>query len=466
MNANIKFLGAAGTVTGSRALVTVQEKSFLIDCGLFQGDKSMRLRNWEKFSPDPRSISAVVLTHAHLDHSGYLPKLVKEGFRGPIHCAKGTADLCRILLLDAAHLEEEAAKFANETGYSSHRPAKPLFTTSDAEAALKLFVAHDRDQWIELDNKVQVRFLRAGHIIGSSYVQLGISNSSYTRTVLFSGDVGHGRSLTLRPPVPFPTSDYMVLESTYGNRTHDRTDVCEAIAKIANDTFTRKGVLVIPAFAVGRAQELLFIFKKLEDAKLIPIVPVILDSPMARAATDVFLAHPEDHNLGLGIGDGAHELFPQKFECSTTPDESMLACMRDGPLVVISAAGMLTGGRILHHLKARLPHPENCILFAGYQAESTKGRFLQDNNGKVATLRIHHQEVDIEARIETVAQLSSHADYLDLAGMLLSMPQRPRCTILNHGAPEPTAAFADYLTKHVGLKTVMASSDNFVVEVK
>ncbi len=445
MRITLNFLGGAGTVTGSRALLSVDKRKYLIDCGLFQGDKTLRLKNWEHLPVDPAALDAVILTHAHLDHTGYLPRLYKDGFRGPIYCSQGTADLARILLLDAAKLEEEAAHFANKTGYSHHRPAKPLFKTEDAEAVLANFRPQARDTWLEFDQQVHCRFVRSGHIIGSSYVQLALHNDRRTRTITFSGDVGHGRSLTLRPPLGFPDTDVLVLESTYGNRRHEVGDVTAAIAAVAKQTFAANGVLVIPAFAVGRSQEILFILKLLEDRGDIPAVPVILDSPMARAATEIFLSHPEDHNLEHAFVENGHPLFPSKYECSSTPDESMLACMREGPMVVISAAGMLTGGRILHHLKARLPDPNNCVLFAGYQAETTKGRFLQDNRETLATLRIHHQEIPIQARIETIQQLSSHADYADLTEMLRAMQAPPKTIILNHGSPEAMTAFATHL---------------------
>jgi metallo-beta-lactamase family protein len=443
MTLRIEFLGASDTVTGSRTLVTFGASRWLIDCGLFQGDRETRARNWLPFAPSPKELSGVILTHAHLDHSGYLPRLCREGFRGPVHATDGTVDLTRILLLDAAHLEEEGAAFANKTRYSRHYPAQPLFTVADAETALGRLEAHARDVWVPLAPGLSFRFLRAGHIIGASFVQLACELGAVgTRIVTFSGDVGNGRSLHLRPPEALPPSDVLILESTYGDRLQPRDDAVAALAEIARRTFARGGVLVVPAFAVGRAQEVTYMLRLAEERGLVPRVPVILDSPMATQAMEICLAHPEDQILDSAFAGGEDPLRPARFEVARTPDESMLACMRDGPLVVISASGMLSGGRILHHLKARLPDARNTVLFSGFQAEGSKGRFLQDHAATGATLRLFHEEVPIEAEVVTLHHLSSHADREDLVAWLRRAPTRPRRIVVNHGSPDAQRALA------------------------
>lgn len=443
---SIEFLGAAGGVTGSRTVLRCNGYQYLIDCGLFQGPKEIRQKNWDAIPGNPGDYQAIILTHAHLDHSGFLPRFYRGGYRGTIHCSNGTADLVPLLLQDAAHLEEEFAHYANATGYSSHRPAKPLFTLQDVEGVCQLLRPHPRHQWIRLNPEVSLRFLHAGHIIGASMVQFHIAAGQSSKIITFSGDLGHGRSFTIREPEPLQESDVLILESTYGDRQHPRSDTLEDVADICRRTFARNGVLVIPAFAVGRAQEMLYILRRLEDERRIPKVPVILDSPMAMAATRVYLRYPDEHKEECRIVDEfRHNLLPELFEATPTANDSMLACMRDGPMVVISAAGMLNGGRILHHLKARLPHAQNTILFCGYQAEGTKGRFLQDNAGVVDTLRIHHQEVHIQAEIATVATLSAHGDCDDMVEWLMRMPKAPSDIFLNHGSALAIEAFANRL---------------------
>jgi len=443
VSVSLEFFGAAGEVTGSRTLMRYDHRTTLVDCGLFQGPKHSREKNWARFAVAPADINSVVLTHAHLDHSGWLPRLWKQGFRGPVHCSEGTADIARLLLLDAAHLEEEQADFANRTGYSHHVPALPLFDTNDAEEAIKLFVPHPRETWVQLDDSVSFRFLRAGHIIGASLIQFNVAFDNSSLQVTFSGDLGHSRSVTMRAPVDLLETDILVLESTYGNRLHPREDAVTQVGEIAKRTFARGGVLVVPSFAVGRAQEIIYLIRLLEDRGIIKPVPVILDSPLSSAATAVFRRHDEDHHLGsVFAGGGAESFLPRRFEVSSTPDESMLACMRDGPMVVISASGMLTGGRILHHLKARLPDERNTVLFTGYQAEGTKGRVLLDAVGGLKTLRIHHKEVPIAADIVAIETLSGHGDSDDLLAWIKRIKRKPRHIILNHGSEDAMTAFA------------------------
>lgn len=448
----LQFLGAAGTVTGSRTLLTIGDKRYLIDCGLFQGDQTLRQKNWNGLQVPIDQLDAVLLTHAHLDHSGYLPRLYQKGYRGPVYCSEGTADLCQIMLRDAAFLEEELAAYANRTRYSRHVPALPLFTAADAEGALELLQPHKREQWLQLSRHISCRFLRAGHIIGASMIQFAISTTQTTHYVTFSGDIGNDRSHIMREPDLVPESQILVLESTYGDRLHSRDNILESLAVVVNRTVERGGVLVIPAFAVGRAQELLYLLRELEDQKKIRSVPVILDSPMAVAATDIFLKHKEDHLYNPPFEDNRRAFLPRQYKATKSADESMLACMQDGPFIVLSAAGMLSGGRILHHLKARLPDPNNTVLFSGYQAEGTKGRFLQDNVGKITSLRIHHQEVPLAAEVVTLESLSAHGDYQDMLEWLKRARSKPQLILLNHGSPNAMKHFAGLIKREIGCK--------------
>jgi len=449
MTFSLDFLGAVGGVTGSRTLIRFDGYQALVDCGLFQGPKEIRQKNWDPMLMPEKKVNAVVLTHAHLDHTGFLPRFFKQGWRGPVYCSEGTADLLPVMLRDAAYLETEFANYANKTGYSNHKPALPLFTEEDVEIVLQHLKPQKRDMWIQLADDVSVRFVNAGHIIGACILQFALAHPNGTRILTMSGDLGHARSLTLRPPDPITETDVLVLESTYGNRLHVRNHVIDEFSEIARRTFKRGGVLVIPAFAVGRAQEVLYIIRLAEDAGLIPRVPVLLDSPMSKVATKVFFDHPEDHKEGVPFtaANGHDRYLPEKFETTVSSDDSLMACMREGPMIVISAAGMLNGGRILHHLKARLPHPENTVLFCGYQAEGTKGRTLQDRPNDLSILRIHHQEVPIEAEIATIASLSAHGDWQDITEWLNRMTKPPSHIIINHGEPKSMISMAEHIKK-------------------
>jgi metallo-beta-lactamase family protein len=447
MTFTLQFLGAAGGVTGSRTLVKFDGYQVLVDCGLFQGPKEVRRMNWDELRSPASKVDAVVLTHAHLDHSGFLPRLFRQGWRGPIYCSEGTADLLPVMLRDAAYLEAEFAGYANKTGYSFHKPALPLFTESDVDLVIQHIVPKKRGTWIQLASDVSVRFGNAGHIIGACTLQFALAHGNGTKILTFSGDLGHDRSPTMRPPDPITETDALVLESTYGNRLHPRNHVVKEFAAIAKRTFDRGGVLVIPAFAVGRSQEILYIIRLAEDQGLIPSVPVLLDSPMSKIATKVFFDHPEDHREGCNfLPDEARDCYlPAKFTATTSVDDSLLACMRDGPMVTISAAGMLNGGRILHHLKSRLPDSKNTVLFCGYQAEGTKGRTLQDRPGGLTKLRIHHQEVPIDAEIATMASLSAHGDWQDICDWLRRISKPPSHVIINHGDPEAMKAMVEHV---------------------
>jgi metallo-beta-lactamase family protein len=456
----VQFLGAQDTVTGSKTLIRFHGKKWLIDCGLFQGPKAIRDRNWEDFEVNPTEIDGIILTHAHLDHSGYLPRICSQGYSGKIHVTTGTADLLHVLLKDSAKIEEEGARYAAKSQYSNHRSPLPLFTMRDAEQSLKQVISHKRNEWISLDENLSIRFLQAGHIIGASLVQLLFSLDSVTRIMTFSGDIGHSRSLTIREPEPLIESDVLVLESTYGDRLHPRENTQNDLAEIVNRTISRGGVLVIPAFAVGRAQEIIYMLKLLEKHNRIATVPIILDSPMANAATQVFLNHYEDQKLSAIFQHEEHPFEPELFKRLSSVDASMLACAADQPAIIISASGMLAGGRVLHHVKHRIENEKNTILFTGYQAEGTKGRFLQEakENGETE-VRIHHQAYQINAEICSLESLSSHGDYQDILKWMGGIKKMPKTIILNHGEIKVQKIFAKKIKEKFDVDVRLASEE-------
>lgn len=437
----LKFLGAAGAVTGSRSLFQINDKHYLIDCGLFQGPKESRLKNWEEFPFDPQKIDAVILTHAHIDHSGYLPKLVREGFRGPIYCSQATADLLQIMLMDSAHLQEEDARFANETRHSKHFPAMPLYNVGDASRSLEFLKPVASDEWLDLEGcGARFQLIRSGHILGSRFVKIFWDNGNGGKTITFSGDLGNGRSNIIKEPVSLKETDYLVLESTYGDRVQPKVDVLAVMETIIKKVWNRQGVLVIPAFSVGRTQEIIWLIRQLEEEGRIPKeIPVWLDSPMAQTATEIYMKHGDELKDTIRKGQVQPPICPHHYRTVSTADDSMLLCMSDEPGIVISAAGMLTGGRVLHHLKARLPYEKNAVLFVGYQVEGTKGRLLKQGLSKI---RIHHREIDVEAEILAVESLSAHADSDDLMQWCRGFEKAPHHVYLNHGEPGPLGAMS------------------------
>jgi len=431
---DIRFLGATGTVTGSRYLVTCGAKKVLVDCGLFQGYKQLRLRNWSPFPVDPHEIDAVVLTHAHLDHSGYLPLLVKNGFKGDVYCSAATRDLCGILLPDSGYLQEEEARYANKRGYSKHSPALPLYTQDDAVHALRQLTPIAFGQNVDLGDGLMLQLTPNGHILGSACVLL---HDAHTR-LLFSGDLGRPHDLTLYAPQPIQQTDYLVIESTYGNRRHDPADPQAALAAVINRTVERGGMVLIPAFAVGRTQTLLYYLRLLRDAGTIPDIPVFLNSPLAIRATGIFCQHA-----------ALHRLTPQQCEALesgvqyvNTVEESKALNRRKGPMIIVSASGMATGGRVLHHLKAFAPDARNTILFSGFQAGGTRGAAML--NG-AESVKIHGEYIPVRAEIASLDNLSAHADYAELIDWLRHSPAPPRTTFITHGEP----AASDSLRHHI-----------------
>ena len=440
----IHFLGAAGTVTGSKFLVETGDARVLVDCGLFQGVKALRERNWRTPPLQPGSLDAVLLTHAHIDHSGYLPRLCRQRFRGRVHCTSGTRDLLQILLPDAGYLQEEAARHANRGGYSRHHPAKPLYTREDTEASLRFLDAAEFSKPFSPAPGIRARFTRAGHILGSACLTL----ETATERITFSGDVGRPVDPIMNPPEPLPATDYLVVESTYGDRRHPAEEVSDTVERVVREAVEAQGVVLVPAFAVGRAQHLLHIVSELRSAGRIPDLPVFLDSPMAIDATGIFCRHPDNHRLSQAQCHAMCEL----ARYTRTPDESKAIDRSPGPMVVISASGMATGGRILHHLRRFLPDSRNTVLFVGYQAPGTRGRALVDGTDE---LKIHGQYVPVGARIVQASGLSAHADYLELLDWLGKSDLSPRRAFVAHGDPPAADAFRRRLRDHLGWDAVV-----------
>jgi metallo-beta-lactamase family protein len=425
----IQFLGAVGTVTGSKYLVRHRGGSLLVDCGLFQGYKQLRLRNWAPLPFHPGELGAVVLTHAHIDHSGWLPLLVKQGFRGPVYCHPATADLCRVLLTDAGGLQEEQAAFANRHGLSKHVPALPLYTRADAERCLEQLepVGWHRD-WQPLPG-LGAQLAPVGHMLGASTVRLDDGR----RSLLFSGDVGRANDLLLPAPPPPPECDYLVVESTYGDRLHAEVDVLQQLADVINRTAARGGTLVIPAFAVGRAQQLLHAIHLLKQRGSIHHLPVYLNSPMAAEALHLY----QRHAALLRLAPDESRALQHAATVVRTPAESRELNARRGPMILIAGSGMATGGRVVHHLEAFAPHHRNTILLAGFQAGGTRGAALAAG---AQTIRIHRQDIPVRAEVAQIDSLSGHADAAELQAWLAGLPRPPRRTFVTHG--EPAAADA------------------------
>lgn len=425
----LQFLGATDTVTGSKYLIETDRARVLVDCGLFQGYKALRLRNWSPLPVDAARIDAVVLTHAHIDHSGYLPLLARQGFRGPILCTAATHALCRILLPDCGHLLEEEAEFNNRHGTSKHHPALPLYTEKDAIDCLRLFKPVRHEQPWDVAGGLQGRFWHAGHMPGSSFVRLDDGR----RSILFSGDIGRPHDLIMQPPVTPESADYLVVESTYGDRLHLDSDPLETLADVINRTAARGGTVVIPAFAVGRAQALMYAIHQLKASGRIHNLPVYLNSPMAASATEVYLRHTDELRLSAAQ---AREVVAG-VQLVQTPDESRALNALKGPMVIIAASGMATGGRVVHHLQAFAPERRNTILLAGFQAGGTRGAALA---GGAKSLRIFGQEVPVRAEVAQLDHLSAHADAAEILEWLRGFSRAPRRTFITHG--EPAAADA------------------------
>ena len=438
----LSFHGAAGTVTGSRHLLEAHGRKILIDCGMFQGLKALRERNWQAPGFDPATIDAVVLTHAHLDHSGWLPLLRKQGFHGPIYATSATRDLAEVLLKDSGHLQEEDARFANRHGFSRHAPALALFTEADAVAVMAQFREVAWLQAVDLGNGLTLKLHRAGHMLGASMAEI----SDGKKTIVFTGDLGRADDLLLPGPERLLRADLIVCESTYGNRRHGAHDPEPELVEIVHRTARRGGAVIIPAFCVGRAQQLLWHFRRLRDRGAIPDLPIYLDSPMAATATQLY--HKHSDLLKFSAEDC-------QAMCTTahvvrTPDESKKISAFQGPMIVIAGSGMATGGRILHHIKALAPNNRNTIVFAGYQAPGTRGA---DMIGGKGVIRIHGEDVPIRAEVVALDSMSAHADWTEILSWLRGFSEAPTEIVLVHGEPEAAATLAGHIQGGLGWTT-------------
>lgn len=449
MAATLQFLGAAGTVTGSMHLLRAGDRSVLLDAGLFQGLKALRLRNWAGRLADPRGLDAVVVSHAHLDHSGYLPLLVRQGFGGPIYCTSATADLLAVMLPDSAHLLEEEAERANRRGYSKHHPALPLYTMADAQAALERLEARPYHQAFPVTGGVGALFRRAGHILGAATTEVAVDGAV---RLVYSGDLGRWDRPLLRDPEPVPEADVLLLESTYGNRLHPGNGA-EELTRAVREAARRGGVILVPAFTVGRAQELLWLLEHLETRGRIPALPVHLDSPMAIEVNEIYARHAEELDPGARLPGG------KRVQLARTPEESKRLNGITGPAIIVSASGMATGGRILHHLSLRLPDPRTTVLLVGFQAAGTRGRSLQDGAREV---RMLGHDVPVRARIESIDALSAHADREETLRWLGGFTRPPGETYLVHGEPAAAAGLAEAIKARLRW-TVRAVADGETV---
>ncbi len=441
----LTFLGATGTVTGSKYLLKSGDKRILVDCGLFQGLKQLRLKNWAELPINPKEIDVVVLTHAHIDHSGYLPLLVKNGFSGKVYCSEATRDLCEVLLPDSAYLQEEEADYANRRGFSKHQPALPLYTQEDAMAALKLITPVNYEQDVDLGDGITLRLTPNGHILGSAFVRIHNQQTS----VLFSGDIGRPHDVLMRAPVRVKQADYLLLESTYGNRLHEKDDPQIKLAAIINKTVKRKGVVVIPVFAVGRAQELLYYIHLLKlSGAIAHDIPVYLNSPMAVDVTEIFTRHHDEHRL---TPEQCRAL-NQTARMVNSVDESRRLNEAHGPMIILSASGMASGGRVVHHLKAFAPKSNNTILFVGFQAAGTRGAAMIDG---VDSIKIHGEYIPVRANVELISNLSAHADYSEILDWLGGFETPPKKTFIVHGEPVAADAMRHHIEEKMHWKVVM-----------
>ncbi|PYV96140.1 MAG: MBL fold metallo-hydrolase [Acidobacteria bacterium] len=467
--AYIQFLGAAGTVTGSKHLINTSSDAegkngfqVLVDCGMFQGQKEWRERNWQDTPVPAREIDAVVLTHAHLDHCGWIPRLVKEGFRGPIYATSATIDLCGIILPDSGHLQEEDAEFYNKYKKSKHDPALPLYTLEEAQECMQYFRAVQFGESKHLSGEISFRFVRAAHILGSSMAEVTLDAGGRSRRLLFTGDIGRVRDQNIAPgkvvhsgPTEGETADVLVMESTYGNRRHPTDDPRPQLAALIRQTVERGGSVVVPAFAVERTQKFLFMLKELMESGQIPRLPVFCDSPMAIKAVEIFLKHTEEYSGETRslISQYGSPLNWPGFTFASTPADSKKINDSRFPCIIISSSGMVTGGRIQHHLAQRLPDPKNTVLFIGFQAPGTRGFTIKSGAPEV---RIYGEIVPIRAQVAAFEQFSDHADPPELLQWLRTFTRKPEITYLVHGEPAASTQLREFMTKELGWKVQVA----------
>ena len=459
----LRFLGSAGTVSGSRHLLEHNGKRILVDCGLFQGEKRLRERNWDRFPVPPDSIEAVVLTHGHIDHSGWLPRLTREGFRGPILTTRATADLLGLLLYDSAKCQEEDAEYANRKGYSKHSPALPLYDQRDVERTLRLVKPLDRESWFSPARGIRARFHDAGHMLGSSFVEMELDRAGDPLRCLFSGDVGRYDAPLYNDPVPPPPCEVLVCESTYGDRDHPVSRPLDELEAVTKEAILRGGMMLVASFAIGRCQQLVYLLRTLMAAGRLPEIPVWIDSPMAVEATEVFRRHVAEHDFTEARMQGVSDSLASPWvRMARTAEESKAINAHDGAGIVIASSGMMNGGRILHHLTRRLPDPRTTVLVAGFQATGTRGRTLIDG---AEFLTIHGRDIPVRAAVRRVDALSGHGDRHEIGRWLSSMPA-PRRVFLVHGEPPAARGMAEHLKTTLGWEsTIPAIGDSFDLTV-
>jgi metallo-beta-lactamase family protein len=446
----LAFLGAAQTVTGSQYLIEAGGRSLLVDSGMFQGEKQLRLRNWAEPEFSPAKVDAIVLTHTHLDHIGRVPRLVKQGFRGPVYCTPPTKDLAEILLLDAAHLQKEDAGYLNRKGLTKHSPALPLFDEEDVREAMELIRTVPLGRPQEVNHTFSFTYRDAGHLLGAASAHVTVREEGRETRVLFSGDVGRFDAVLTKDPDLAPDTDYLVVESTYGNRTHPELSVLDQLEGVLRKTFARGGVLLIPAFAVGRSQQMVYLMDQLVTEGRVRAFPIHIDSPMAIDATRIYASYPESSKAGLGNIGGRSLLHGRWIHLHRTRAESEVLNKMKGPAVIISSSGMLSGGRILHHCRVRLPHPENTLLITGYQAAGTLGRALLDG---ATSVRIHKGDVPVLAEVRDLKGLSGHADGGEMMRWLAAVRTAPRAVFVTHGEAEAAEALAARIARERGFPT-------------
>lgn len=448
----LQFLGATETVTGSKFHLALNGHSWLVDCGLYQGLKELRLRNWQPLQVDVKSLDAVVLTHAHIDHSGYLPLLVRNGFDKRILASEPTIELCKILLPDAGYIQEEDAKFAAKKGFSKHTNPMPLYTYVDALASLKHLTAIEDREWVNLSDDVRIMLRPAGHILGSRFINVSVKEKHHKFNIMFAGDIGSYDALIAVDPGDVKSVNYLVLESTYGDRLHTEEDILKRFEGIIKRTVERGGKVVIPAFAVGRTQEVLYILKKLEDAGRLPDIPIYLNSPLAIDATAIYIKYASEHNFFDNGTEPTLAFHPSRLVLVHDAEESKHLNSLAEPAILISSSGMMTGGRILHHLKAYLPDPKSTLVITGFQAAGTRGRAIIDG---AKAVKIHGMPVAVNADIEFVESLSAHGDYGDILRWLKGFTQPPKMTFLVHGEPEASIALGKRIEEELNWKVTI-----------
>lgn len=445
----LTFFGGAGTVTGSKILLEVNYKKILIDCGLFQGLKELRVKNWEKIPEDLKELDLVILTHAHLDHTGYLPILVKNGYSGKIYCTKPTKDLTEIILLDSAKIQEEDARRANEHHYTKHHPAKPLYEVDDAKLTMTRFKTFDLDTWNVIDDQIKFKFVNSGHILGSAFVILDVKG----KIIVFSGDIGRKEPIILHPFEYLEKADYLVVESTYGNRIHKNSSITDLLLNYINHTYRKGGILIIPTFSVERAQEIIYMLSLLKRGNLLPKVPIFLDSPMGVNATEVYFKYKDGHKLS----DADIKSMLATVNLITEINASKMIVSNKDPKIVLAGSGMITGGRVLHYLDKIISDKKHSILIVGFQAEGTRGRALLAGDPEIKFFGEYHK---VNAEIFKINEFSGHADQSELMGWLKHFKEPPKLTIINHGEPHQSQALRTKIKTDLNWNCTVAKLNN------